>query len=82
MNRYRKFPAPHFYYTHSNSRKAVLEVAKKYPDIPIKIFVSKADSVDFETMHFKEVSFDNRVELIEYLQYNQYTEANIMDEVT
>ena len=81
LNRERQFPESNFYSTHSNSRKTVLEVAKKYPGIPIKIFVSRTDSVDFKTMFFKEVVLENRPELIEYLRKNQYTESDIRQKV-
>ena len=81
LNRERQFPESNFYRTHSNSRKTVLQVAKEYPNIPVKIFVSRADPVDFKTMLFDEIILKNRDELIEYLQKNQYTEADIVRKV-
>ncbi len=81
LNRERKFPASNFYRTHAGARQSVLIITRKYPDIPVRIFISDIDSLDSKTMSFKELEFVSRQKLIEYLKKNQYTEENIMNEV-
>ena len=78
LNRDRQFSPEHFYRTHSGSRRAVLEIANKYPEVMIRVFVSNLDAVDFKTMNFKEESPIDREKLIEYLQNRQYTETDII----
>lgn len=82
LNRDRKFSVDHFYRTHSSSRKTVLEVAKNFFDVPIRVFISDVDFVGSEaTMNFKEVATGNRDALIEFLEQNQYTEDEIIKSV-
>ena len=81
LNRDRKFSPKHFYRTHSGSRRTVLKIAEKYPQITIRIFVSDLDVVDLKTMNFKEESPRNREKLIEYLRDRQYTEADIITDI-
>ncbi len=81
LNRERRFSASNFYRTHAGARRSVLEIAKGYSEIPISIFISDIDSINSKTMNFKELEFNGRQKLIEYLQNNQYTEENIRDEV-
>lgn len=81
LNRDRKFPPEHFYRTHSGSRQTVLELAQKYTEMTIRVFVSSLDAVNLKTMRFKEESPANRQELIEYLQTRQYTEADIIKDI-
>lgn len=82
LNRERKFSLEHFYRTHSNSRKTVLEVAQLYDDLDIEIYVSDVDFVGVgSTMSFKHLNFSNRRELIEFLEQNQYTEDEIIKKV-
>ena len=82
VNRDRKFPLQHFYRTHSGSRKSVLKIAEEYPDVNARIFISEASPTDPErAMNFKEIIFNNRRELIEYLRDKQYNEEDIISEI-
>jgi hypothetical protein len=82
LNRDRKFSNEHFFRTHSNSRKTVLEIAEKFPEIPVKVIYSDASLVSGKsTMSFREIIFDNRPNLIELLKGEQYTEDSIKKEV-
>ncbi len=78
LNRDRKFPPEHFYKTHSSSRQTLLEIARKFPEIPIKVVFS--DSVktgnDYK-MTFTKLLLSNRGILVAYLAENQYTEDEI-----
>jgi hypothetical protein len=83
LNRDRKFPAEHFYRTHSATRRTMLAVAQQFPDITIKIVMS---SVSVErgdpVMEFRELSFPDRDGLIAFLQSEQYTEDSIKQQIT
>ncbi|MES2971456.1 MAG: hypothetical protein V4702_03990 [Patescibacteria group bacterium] len=79
LNRDRKFSTRHFFRTHSATRKTVLEVAEKFPDIAVTIIMSDVDFVgDGSTMSFRELTFPDRSSLIEFLHREQYTEDGIM----
>lgn len=83
LNRDRKFSSLNFYRTHAGARETTLEIAQKYPEISVRVFISEIiDSTASKTMRFKEVQFNNKQEIIEYLKENQYTEEDIRDEVT
>ncbi|HUY53137.1 MAG TPA: hypothetical protein VMV24_01000 [Candidatus Dormibacteraeota bacterium] len=78
LNRDRKFPSSHFFGTHSSTRKTVLKIAEEFPDIPIKIIISRVDQTNKKTtMNFREVEFMSRDDLIEFLHHEQYTEEDI-----
>ena len=83
LNRDRKFPNEHFYRTHSATRKTVLAVAERFPNIVIKIIISDVQGSDSDpTMEFLELNFPNRDALIEFLQRAQYTEDSIKRQST
>jgi hypothetical protein len=78
LNRDRKFASSHFFSTHSSTRKTVLKIAEEFPDITIKIIISKVDQTNKKTiMNFREVEFMSRDDLIEFLHHEQYTEEDI-----
>ncbi|MEP6754575.1 MAG: hypothetical protein ABJA67_03655 [Chthonomonadales bacterium] len=79
LNRDRKFDESHFYRTHSNSRKTVLEIAKEFPEIPITIIWSNyKNAATIASMSFSRLEIDNdHQDLIEILQTIQYDEAQI-----
>jgi hypothetical protein len=81
LNRDRKFPPEHFYRTHSESRKVLLEIAKNFTDIQIVIITSlylhKSGS---HRMTFGALRGADRRALIEFLEKNQYTEEEIKRE--
>lgn len=79
LNRDRKFPVEHFYRTHSNARKTVLEVAKNFPDVIIKLITSYGD--EHSGMSFTEKRFKDQAALIEYLETQQYTETEIRNKI-
>jgi hypothetical protein len=78
LNRDRKFSTEHFFRTHSSARKTLLEVARTFPDVKIKIIISDVDYVGSgSTMSFQELFFEDHIALIEFLQAEQYTEESI-----
>lgn len=79
LNRDRKFPVEHFYRTHSSARETVLEVAKTFPDVTIKLIVSHG--AEGAGMSFTEKQFENRDALIEFLGAQQYTEKEIRNKI-
>jgi hypothetical protein len=79
LNRDRTFPNEHFYRTHSATRKTILSIAERFPDITIKIIMS---NVSNSIMTFRELRFSTRGKLIEFLQHEQYTEDSIKQQVT
>lgn len=81
LNRDRKFPPEHFYRTHSESRKTLLEIAKNLPDIPIVIIMSLyLHKKSSSKMSFGALRGSNREALVEFLEKNQYTEEQIKRE--
>lgn len=79
LNRDRKFPVEHFYRTHSSARKTVLEVAKAFPDVAIKLITSHG--AESSGMSFTEKQFEDRDALVELLEAQQYTEEEIRDKI-
>lgn len=80
LNRERKFPLEHFLRTHSNSRKVLLEIVKGYPNISICLYTNNYD-YDVK-LKYKELIFDSREKLIEYLGDNQLTEDTIFEMIS
>lgn len=79
LNRDRKFPVEHFYRTHSNARKTILEVAKGFPNVAIKLIVSHG--AEGAGMSFTEKQFESGGALIEFLEAQQYTEEEIRNKI-
>lgn len=79
LQRDRKFPDEHFYRTHSQSRKTLLELAQADLDIEIEIYENHFDE---EGLVFYQYTFDNKAHLVEELADNQYTEEEIIDLIT
>lgn len=79
LQRDRKFPDEHFYRTHSQSRKALLEIAKSDLDISIKLYGNHFEN---DELTFYEYTFDSKAQLIEKLEQSQYTEQEIIDITT
>jgi len=78
FSRDRQFSPEHFYRTHSKSRKTLLRIVRKYPEISITIIVSKYDeNRKGQKMEFEVLTDTNRDKLIEFLEKNQYTEEEI-----
>jgi hypothetical protein len=83
LKRERKFSDKHFYRTHSATRRTVLAVAEKYPDIAITIIVSRITySRNGSSMKFQELGFATQALLIEFLIGEQYTEDSIKQQIT
>lgn len=76
LNRDRKFQDIHFYRTHSGSRKTLLWIAKRYPEIELKIFESSYS--EEQNMIFSELIFDDKEQELMYLQSIQLTEEEII----
>lgn len=79
LNRERKFSVEHFYRTHSSSRKTILEVAKHFPNVEIKLITSHG--AEGSGMSFSEIEFGSRSLLIEFLEARQYTEEEIRNKI-
>lgn len=79
LQRDRKYPDEHFYRTHSQSRKTLLELARTDLDIEIEIYENHFDE---EGLVFYQYTFDDKTHLIEELEDNQYTEEDIIDLIT
>lgn len=79
LNRDRKFRVEHFYRTHSNSRKTLLEVAEQFPDVQIRIIISNGDEIS--GMTFAEKQITNRQQMIEFVKNEQYTELEIRNHI-
>ena len=79
LQRDRKFPDEHFYRTHSQSRKTLLEIAKSDLDVEIKIYENHYEDNEIT---FYEYSFDSKAQLIEKLESSQYTEQGIINIIT
>jgi hypothetical protein len=80
LNRERKFSPLHFYKTHGSSRNTVLQIAFKYPDVPIKLIESEyIELKESGSMRFTEKSFSTNSQLIEYLSTIQYNEEEIKE---
>lgn len=78
LNRDRKFPPEHFYKTHSSSRQTLLEIARKFPEIPIEVvFSDNVKTGNDYKMTFTKLLLPNRGILVAYLAENQYTEDEI-----
>ena len=80
LSRERKFNSSHFYRTHSNSRKTLLEISQKYPNIKIRIIQSKFLKQE-KIMHFTKQNFHNSQTLIDFLQKLQITEKNLKQKI-
>ncbi|MDH3324864.1 MAG: zeta toxin family protein [Candidatus Peregrinibacteria bacterium] len=80
MNRDRQFSDEHFYRTHSNSRKTLLEIVKKFPEVRIRLIESRFTK-NIETMIFEEKILNSKAEQIDFLQNFQYTEKEIIQVV-
>lgn len=76
-NRERKFSDEHFYHTHSNSRKTLLEIAEEFPEVRIRL-IESSFTKNIETMIFEEQVFDSKAQQIDFLQNFQYTEKEII----
>lgn len=79
LQRDRKFPDEHFYRTHSQSRKALLEIARSDLEVEIKLYENQFQDNEIT---FYEYTFDSRAQLIEKLEQSQYTEQQIIDVIT
>lgn len=79
LNRDRRFPAEHFYRTHSSSRKTPMAVVEQFPEVRIRIIISNGD--EFSGMTFTEKQFTNRQQIIEFVNKCQYTELEIRNHI-
>lgn len=85
----RKIPESRFFETHCGARRVSLWIAKNYPDIEILIYynrlIEEADKSDGDSkiakiedgLGFALISFENRGELIAFLEKSQYSEEEI-----
>ena len=65
MNRKRQFSDEHFYHTHSNSRKTLLEISEKFPEAKIRLIESRFTK-NIKTMIFEEKIFDSKKDQIAF----------------
>lgn len=76
LHRDRRFSSSHFYRTHSGSRKTLLWIAENFPEIEINLIESSYTKS--QKMVFKELIFNDRQELLQYLSKIQKSEADII----
>lgn len=81
LNRDRKFSDEHFFRTHSQSRKTLLHIAKKFPSITINLTLTEYNEADSMTIRFTRIAFHSRERMIEFLEVSQYTEDDIRNKV-
>lgn len=77
LNRDRKFSDKHFYITHAGSRKTLLWIASKYPNI--KMVIVESSYTESGKLQFLQIQFDSHERLIAYLTDKQLTEDDIID---
>lgn len=85
----RKIPESKFFETHSGARKVALWIAKHYPEIELLIYynrlIEEAGGSDGDLqisdneygLGFVEISFDNKNEMISFLEKSQCSEEEI-----
>jgi len=78
LSRDRKYPDEYFYKTHIDSRQALLEIVLSKNTAPITIY---RNFFDQSGISYREMSFQNRKSLIDYLQTNQYTQRELLDTI-
>lgn len=80
LGRKRQYDAKHFYSTHSRSRSTLLRVAKDFQQVSITIITSYF--IENKKMGFKVLEYKTRQDLIEYLETIQYTEEEVIKEIS
>lgn len=81
LNRDRKFSDEHFFRTHSQSRKTLIEIAKAFPEVDVQLVFSEYNQKEDMTMRFTQLIFWNKDRMIEFLELSQYTEEYIRKKV-
>jgi len=83
QNRERKIPEYRFYETHSGARKTALWVAKNFPEVEILVYENQYDAFDQEEeeLPYSQKQFDDKEDLLEFLQEIQYTEEGIFRQI-
>ncbi len=79
LNRDRKFSDSHFYKTHSGSRKTLLSLLEKFPQVRMHIIESSYTSD--QNLQFTRLEFENKKQLNDYLLGIQLTETDIIKKV-
>jgi len=74
LGRERQYEDIHFFRTHSDSRRTLLNIASAYPDMKITLIES---SYRRNMLRFEEFIFPVREDMIEFLESIQYTESEI-----
>lgn len=78
LHRKRKFHKKHFYFTHSGSRKTLLHIAEKFPQVKIYIYNSIYNNESIKLKFKNIISNDlNNYEFLEFLKKIQIDEKNI-----
>jgi len=85
--RERKIPEKRFFETHSGGRKVALWIAKNFENVDLLIYynllANEAKEIDVEIddedngQGFAEISFENKFEMINFLENSQYLEDEI-----
>ncbi len=82
----RKIPESEFFKTHSGARKAVLYIANNHPEVEILIYYNHLPEeigaenklgVESESFKFEEIIFDNKKDMITFLEREQCSEDEI-----
>ncbi len=80
LARDRKFSDEHFYNKHASARKTLFWIARNYPEIEIKLHISKYAEhfLGKPKLSFTEVRFEESIKLLEFLEENQYNPDDIV----
>jgi len=78
LERERRFDISHFYRTHIDSRKTILEICKSDFEVTVRIFENKFSKTG-KTMFFEEIEFFSKKSKIDYLESIQYNESTLKD---
>lgn len=75
----RKIPELRFYETHSGAREVALWVAKNFPEIEILVYQNsyQPKNLEEDQLSFAIVEFDNKNELVGFLEENQISKKEI-----
>lgn len=79
LGRKRAFGEQHFYRTHAGSRKSLLWIAREFPFVELRLYESSYNVEDM--LRFRPLNFEDRNDLIAFLESIQYSEDDIESEI-
>ncbi len=76
LNRERQYDEKHFYRTHCEARKTILDIHTKYPEVKIHFIKSRQTK---ETIIFEEIILNSSSSKKQFIQGIQYSEKEIIN---